>query len=452
SQLVQKIDKGIILIPGNEEVPMNYLVNTFHFRQDSTFLYYFGLDLPGLTGVIDAETGKATLFGDDLTLEDIIWMGQQPSIGELAGSAGISATAPVSKLTAYLSNAQKSGQPIHFLPPYRESQISKLSAIASMSRTDIPGAVSKDLIEHVIRQRSVKSAEEIVEIEKAHAITYDMHTTAMRMARPGMMEQEIAGIIEGIALSAGGQAAFPVIVSVRGEILHNHFHGNRMKDGDLLINDSGAENALHYAADITRTFPVNGRFSDRQKDIYEIVLNAVLTASAAIKPGIKYRDIHLEAAGIVVDGLKSLGLMKGNTADAVAQGAHALFFPHGLGHMLGLDVHDMENLGEDKVGYNEKVKRSDQFGLAYLRLGKELEPGYVITVEPGVYFIPELVRQWSGEKKLNDYIAYNRVQNYLGFGGIRIEDNVVVTTEGGRVLGKPIPKTIAEVEATCQSD
>ncbi len=295
-----------------------------------------------------------------------------------------------------------------------------------------------------------RKLEEIKEIEKAHAIAYEMHTTAMRMAKAGIYERDIAGAIEGIALAAGGYVAFPVILSRHGEILHNHHHSNLLRDGDMVINDSGAENFMHYASDITRTFPVSGKFTIQQREIYEIVLKAQKETINSIKPGEKNKDIHLKAATIITDGLKDLGLMRGDTSEAVKKGAHALFFPHGLGHMMGLDVHDMENLGEDLVGYDKEVKRSDQFGLAYLRLGKKLQPGYVLTIEPGIYFIPELIRTWQKEKKFEEYIDYGRLGDYIEFGGIRIEDDIVVTEDGHRIIGKPIPKSIEEVEEICQ--
>jgi Xaa-Pro aminopeptidase len=308
---------------------------------------------------------------------------------------------------------------------------------------------SEALILEVVAQRSIKSTEEIGEMEKASLIAFEMHTAAMRAAKPGLYEREIAGLIEGIALSRGPGVSFPVILSIRGEILHNQFHGNLLKDGDMLINDSGAESEMHYASDITRTFPVNGIFSEKQRSIYEIVLKAQIESINAVSPGKKNKDIHLNCARIIANGLKELGLMKGDVAEAVDKGAHALFFPHGLGHMLGLDVHDMEGLGEDKVGYNETVERSDQFGLAYLRLAKTLHPGYVLTIEPGIYFIPQLIDKWKNENKLNQFIVYSEVDKYRDFGGIRIEDNVVVTDKGHRLIGKPIPKTVKEVEETC---
>jgi Xaa-Pro aminopeptidase len=349
-----------------------------------------------------------------------------------------------------LNKAVKDKRKIHFLPPYREEQIAKYIAYLDMNRDVLLKKASIPLIKAVVEQRSVKIDEEIIEIEKAHAIAYDMHKAAMQMVKSGIYERDIAGNIEGIAIAAGGYVAFPVILSRHGEILHNHYHGNLLRDGDMVINDSGAENSMHYASDITRTIPVSGKFSVQQKEIYEIVLKAQNESIAASKPGVKNKDIHLKAALIITEGLKELGIMRGDTQEAVKKGAHALFFPHGLGHMMGLDVHDMENLGEDYVGYDREVKRSDQFGLAYLRLGKKLQSGYVITIEPGIYFIPELIRTWQKEKKFGEFIAYERLDNYIEFGGIRIEDDIVVTNDGSQIIGKPIPKSIEEVEEICQ--
>jgi Xaa-Pro aminopeptidase len=438
-------------MPGNDEIPMNYVDNPYNFRQDSTFLYYFGLDLPGLTAIINVDENECILFGDDPGLDDIIWMGPHEPLTELAAEVGVEKVETSDNLEAVLTKSIKNKRSIHFLPPYREEQKAKFTFYLNLKREIIPEKTSITLTRAVIEQRSVKIDEEIKEIEKAHAIAYDMHTTAMRMAKSGIYERDIAGAIEGIALSAGGSVAFPVILSRHGEILHNHYHGNMLRDGDMVINDSGAENSMHYASDITRTFPVSGKFSAQQREIYGIVFQALNDSIEAIKPGVKNIDIHLKAASIISDGLKNLGLMKGDTNEAVKKGAHALFFPHGLGHMMGLDVHDMENLGEDLVGYDKEVKRSDQFGIAYLRLGKKLQqPGYVLTIEPGIYFIPELIRSWQKEKKFEEFIDYNRLGDYIEFGGIRIEDNIVVTEDGHKIIGDHIPTSIKEVEEICQ--
>lgn len=445
-QLKTLVKNGIAFFPGNEESPMNYPANTYHFRQDSSFSYFFGLIQPGLAGIIDFDSGNDNLFGNDIGMDDIIWMGDRSSMKERATTVGIDQTFPKDKLGEYLGKIISEGRKVHYLPPYRGETLIYLHHLLEKPIDAIRQESSPELIKSVVMLRSVKDENEIMEIESMIEVTYDMHTTAMKMAQPGVYEREIAGRIEGIALSSGGAVAFPVILTINGQILHNHYHGNMLKEGKLMVVDAGAESMLGYAADITRTSPVGGRFSQKQKEIYEIVLNANLESIYEIKPGILFKDIHNMAAKIIAEGLKELGIMRGNMEEAVRAGAHALFFPHGLGHMLGLDVHDMEGLGENYVGYNDTVQRSDQFGTAYLRLGKNLQPGYVLTVEPGIYFIPALIDLWKKEKKFHAFINYDTVDSYRNFGGIRIEDDVLVTEAGHRVLGKPIPKTAQEVE------
>jgi len=449
-KLIEGFDSGVILFLGNEESAMNYADNTYHFQQDRTFLYYFGIDIPNMAAIIDVESGEDIIFGYDFQIDDIVWMGPQPTLKELAEQIGAKQSAPIEKLSEFINKFKSQNRTIHFLPPYRPENLIKLRDLLTIEEKSIKENSSIELIKAIISQRSLKNSEEIKEIEKAVDIAYNMHTSAMRLTKPGKYEFEISGIIEGIASSGEGGISFPVIFSKNGETLHNHYHGNLLQDGDLVINDSGAETAMHYASDITRTFPVSGKFSERQKDIYEIVLAAETKSIEAIKPGVKYRDIHLNAAKIIATGLKDLGLMQGDIDGAVKQGAHALFFPHGLGHMLGLDVHDMENLGENYIGYTDDIKRSDQFGLAYLRFGKELQKDYVLTVEPGLYFIPALIDIWQKENKFKEFINYEKVRDYIGFGGVRIEDDVLVTESGSRVLGKPIPKIIDEVEKMCR--
>lgn len=436
-----------MLIMGNVDVPMNYSSNTYRFRQDSNFLYFFGLDQQGLAGVIDIDSGEDMLFGDDASLDDVIWMGPQPSMQLRAEMAGVKRALPFEKLVETISDARQKGRKIHFLPPYRAENKLMLEGLLGVRANGLQAAASVELIKAVVALRSVKEPQEINEIEKAMDVAYLMHTTAMKLARPGVFEHEIAGVVEGIAISGNGMLSFPLILSVHGETLHNHHHDNKLEGGQLLLMDGGAETAMHYATDHTRTMPVSGRFSPRQKDIYEIVLNAQLKAINAIKPGVTFKSIHMLAAEHLAGGLKELGLMKGDVKSAVEQGAHALFMPHGLGHMMGLDVHDMEDLGEDYVGYDDEVKRSDTFGTAFLRLGRRLQEGFVLTVEPGIYFIPGLFEKWQQEKKFADFINYEKVKEYIGFGGIRIEDDILVTKDGYRVLGKPIPKTVADVEA-----
>ena len=452
SALKARFDSGIILFLGNEESAANYTANTYSFRQDSSFLYYFGLDLPGLAAIIDVDNNIDTIFGNDFTVDDIVWMGPQPTMAQRAEIAGAVKAEQADKLPEVLKDAFTSGKKIHLLPQYRPENLLKISSLLGIYPDRVNDYVSEKLIRSVIEQRSVKSEEEIKEIDFAVDIANKMHTTAMRMLKPGISEKKIAGMIEGIALSLGNGLSFRPIVSIHGETLHNHSHENIVKEGDLLVNDSGAETKLHYASDITRTIPVSGKFTQKQKEIYEIVLKAEMLAIEEIKPDVFYKDLHMLAARVIVDGLKEIGFMQGDTDEALNAGAHALFFPHGLGHMLGLDVHDLEGLGENFVGYDEETTRSPQFGLSNLRLAKRLRPGYVFTVEPGIYFIPELIDMWQKQSRHTEFINYDKVEEYRDFGGIRIEDDVLVTDDCYRVLGsKPIPKSVEEVEALASS-
>ncbi len=444
--LLSKVVKGLILIPGNNESPNNYKGNAYRFRQDSTFSYFFGIDEPNLLGLIDVDENREYLVGDNLGIEDIIWMGLQSSISEKATSVGLTLVMSHNDLKTVLSNAISKKRSIHFTSPYRAENAAILQNLLTISEHELDSTISMELTKAIVSLRSVKSTEEIFEIEQMVDVAWIMHTTAMKIARQGTTERKIAGIIEGIALSHGKGVSFPIILSMNGETLHNHNHGNVLQNGRLLVTDAGAESELLYASDITRTVPVGGKFDPRQKDIYNIVLQANLKAIDMLSPKHKYLDVHLEVGRIIASGLADLGLMKGNIDDIVHAGAHALFFPHGLGHMLGLDVHDMENLGEDNVGYDKTVSRSSQFGLAYLRFARKPLPGYVLTDEPGIYFIPTLIDLWRSEKKFTEFINYNKLDAYKNFGGIRIEDDLLVTEDGCRVLGKHIPKTVEEIE------
>lgn len=447
NQLKKKIKSGVILFLGNNEAPMNYTDNTYRYRQDSTFLYYFGIDEAGFAAVIDIDENKEIIFGNDFSIDDIVWMGPQKSVKEKAAKVGVKSTFELSGLNKFIQEAISKGRKIHFIPQYRYDNMLFLQQLLGIDALRINEYASNELLFSVAEQRSIKAKEEINEIEKAIEVSYEMQVAAMRFSKPGMLEKEVAGFVEGLAYSLGAGFAFPIIFSRHGETLHNHHHNNILQNGDIVVNDSGVESMLHYASDITRTFPVSGKFSHRQKDIYEIVLASQLASIKNIKPGVSYKDVHLKCALIIAEGLKSLGLMKGDMKDAVNEGAHAMFFPHGLGHLLGLDVHDLENFGENNFGYDSKVKRSSQFGLKSLRFAKKLVPGIVLTVEPGIYFIPELIDKWKAEKKFTNFINYKKVEEYRKAGGIRIEDDVVVTSKGSRVLGKPIPKTVEEVEA-----
>ncbi len=444
--LAKSVKKGLILLMGNHNVGMNYTANTYSFRQDSNFLYFLGIDMPGLAAVIDAETAQTTVYGTDWTLEDIIWVGKQTALGQYAAQSGVTNVRPAKQLSADVRAARKQGRQIHYLPPYRHDNILTVSKLTGVNISRLRQKASESLIRAVVSQRSYKSAEELAEMERAVNTTGAMHVAAMRHARPGMRESDVAAVVRAKAIADGGDIAYGIICTTYGHVLHNHHYHHQLSEGQLLLLDAGAATRHHYAGDITRTFPVGKTFSQQQKDIYEIVLAAENGAIQLVKPGVPYKDIHLAAALIIAEGLKSLGLMSGNMEDAVMQSAHALFFPHGLGHMIGLDVHDMEDLGENYVGYSDTVKRSTDFGTAYLRLGRHLEPGFVLTVEPGIYFIPELIDKWRADKKFKHYINYDRVEEFRNFTGIRIEDNVVVTEAGYRLLGNPIPKTITEIE------
>jgi Xaa-Pro aminopeptidase len=448
-ELHKKLKTGIALFISNLEAPMNYPDNTYHFRQDSDFLYFFGIDLPGFVGLMDFDSGKDRIFGNDYDMDDIIWMGPQPTVKELALKCGISDTALMSKLMDAIKDVQLKKRKIHFLPPYRGETKMKLGALLKENPCQMKTLASVDLIKAVISMRSIKEKIEIEEIEKAEDIAYEMHVNAMRMCKQGAREQDIFGAIEGIALAKGWGTSFPIILSINGQTLHNHSHGNILTKGKMMVCDAGAETNLHYASDITRTTPVGGKFNDKQKDIYEIVLKANTEAIKATRPGMSNRDLHFMACKIITTEMKNLGLMKGDVDEAVIAGAHALFMPHGLGHMMGLDVHDMEALGENFIGYNDDVKRSEQFGTAFLRFALPYKPGHVFTVEPGCYFIPELIEKWKAEGKLKEFINYSKIDAYMSIGGIRIEDNVLITEKGHKVLGKPIPKTIKEIESIC---
>jgi Xaa-Pro aminopeptidase len=445
-RLRTRVGSGVILFLGNELSPMNYADNAYPFRQDSSFLYFFGLDEPGLAAVIDVDEGTEYLLGDDPTVEEVVWTGPQTPLREKAQAVGVAQTASRSDLESVLKKASGQDRTIHFLPPYRADHILKIAQLLNLPPEAVGEHASEKLIHAIVAQRSVKTPEEIEQIEVALDISYQMQTTAMRMARPGVVEREIAGAMEGIAVSHGVRFAFAPIFSIHGETLHNPFHDNVLKAGDIAINDSGAESPLRYASDITRTIPIGGRFSQKQREIYSIVFDAQEKAIAAIKPGTEFREIHRLASVVLVAGLKDLGLLKGDPAEAVEAGVHTLFFQCGLGHMMGLDVHDMENLGEDYVGYTDTIKKNPQFGWRSLRLAKAVEPNHVVTVEPGIYFIPTLIDRWKAERKCEAFIDYARVETYRDFGGIRLEDDCLVTDAGFRVLGQPIPKTIAEVE------
>ena len=446
-ELRERVWEGLILILGNGEAPANYPDNTYRFRQDSSFLYFFGLNMPGFAGVLDVDNDKDYLFGNDVDMDDIIWMGPQPKVKELGAAVGISNTRPFAKLADMLREAIAQGRKIHFLPPYRYRNMQMLEDLLGIHHSLLKTYASLELIEAVVALRSVKEQCEIDEITKACNIGYEMHTTAMRNCRSGVKEQYIAGLIEGIANSYGSMVSFPVILSQNGETLHNHDHSQILQKGRMMLTDAGAENNMNYCSDFTRTVPVDGKFSARQKDVYNIVVNSNQRALELSRPGVTYLSVHLEVCKVLAQGLKDLGLMKGDVDAAVAAGAHALFMPHGLGHMMGLDVHDMEDLGQIYVGDDEITRPVKQFGTSSLRMGRTLQPGFVITDEPGCYFIPALIDQWKEKGLHKDFLNYDKIETYKDFGGIRLEDDVLITEDGCRVLGdRRTPITVEEVE------
>lgn len=444
AQLKKNMGSGVLLFLGNDEQGLHYEDNTFRYRQDSTFLYYFGLSFAGLSAIIDIDEDKEIIFGDELTIDHIVWMGTQPTLKEKSERVGISEISPSAEIVNYLHRAVQKGRAVHYLPPYRAEHKLKLMDWLGIPPAHQEGSVP--FIRAVVAQRNYKSAEEIVEIEKACDVTADMHTTAMKVIRPGMYEYEVVAEMNRIAEMNNCQLSFATIATINGQTLHNHYHGNKVKSGDLFLIDAGAEVESGYAGDMSSTVPADKTFTPKQRAVYEIQNAMHLAAVNALRPGIPYMEVYELTARTLVEGMKGLGLMKGNADDAVREGAHALFYPHGLGHMMGLDVHDMENLGEVWVGYNGQPK-STQFGRKSLRLAIPLEPNFVLTVEPGIYFIPELIDRWKGEKNFADFINYDKVEEYRHFGGIRNEEDYLITADGARRLGKKIPVTPEEVEA-----
>ena len=439
------VPEGGILIMGNSEAPRNYVDNPYPFRQDSHFLYYGGASHPGLALLIE-PSGKAVLYGTPDHRDDIIWFGAHATLDDHAAQAGISECADIGSLGERLTQLRDGGEKIHYLPPYRAQRRFALARLFGVDPREVAAQTSVELVRAVVAQRSIKAEDEIAEIEDALGVTALMYRATMRAAGPGLTEAQVAAAHQVEAIASDRQQAFSPIVTVRGEVLHNMGRANVLENGQLLLVDSGAESPNFYASDITRTIPVSGRFSTQQREIYEVALAANLVAIKAAAPGVSNRDLHLLAARTITSGLKDLGLMQGDVDDAVEAGAHALFFVHGLGHMMGLDVHDMEDLG-DTVGYEVGEERSTQFGLAYLRLARKLDPGFVFTIEPGIYFIPALIDRWREDEMHSDFINYDRLEAYRSFGGIRIEDDVLITDAGSRVLGPPIPKKVDEVEA-----
>ena len=445
AKLKQTVGSGLLLFIGNDESGMNYADNTYHFRQDSTFLYFFGLPYAGLSAIIDIDNDKEIIFGDELTIDDIVWMGIQPTLKEKSETAGIVEVRPLKEIEAYLKNAVQKKQAIHYLPSYRaEHQIKLFQWLDIIPGTEKP---SLPFIMGVVNQRNYKSAEEIEEIEKACTVTGEMHVAAMRTVRPGLRESDIAAVVAETAFKYNYELSFPIIATINGQTLHNHDHSHLIKSGDMLLLDAGAETEMGYAGDMSSTMPADKKFTTRQKDVYDIQVAAHEAAVAALHPGVPFVDVYELSLKVIMEGMKNLGFAKGDAMDAVKSGAAAMFMPCGLGHMMGMDVHDMENLGEVYVGWNG-VPKSTQFGRKSLRLGRKLEPGFVLTIEPGIYFIPELMDLWKSQNKFTEFLNYDKLFTYKDFSGIRNEENYLITETGSHLLGKTkVPVHTEDVEA-----
>ena len=439
--LKKLVGEGIIVFFGNNESPCNYPANAYYpMRQDSSFLYYFGQRRDGLVGIIDVDNDREWLIGNDIDIEDIVWYGSVDSIADMAAQVGVENTAPMAELKNIIARCKNN---IHFLPPYRHDTILQMQKLGlDFSDSSLP------LIKAVVKMRSTKSALEIAEIEKACAIGYEMHTTAMRVARPGLTEKYVGGLVDGVANSLGEKVSFATIFTQHGEIMHGTPSYNTLESGRLALCDAGAENAENYCSDHTRTFPVSGKFTQRQLDIYRIVEECHDYVLSVAKPGVRYKDVHFAVCRLMTERLKELGLMKGDVDEAVATGAHAMFLPHGLGHMMGMDVHDMEGLGQIYVGFDEETRPNlEQFGTNCLRMGRRLQEGFVVTDEPGIYFIPALIDDWRAQGLHKDFLNYELLETYKDFGGIRIEDDVLITADGCRFLGeKRIPYHPKDIE------
>ena len=449
AELKKLVKNGVIVLFGNNDAPCNYPNNTYApFRQDSSFLYYFGQKRDGLVGVIDVDADKEYLLGNDIDIEDIVWYGSVDSVADMAAQVGVANSAPMAKLEEIVNAAKASGQKIHFLPPYRHDTKIQIMDLLGIHPSQQKEAASLELIYAVVKMRSVKTELEIAEIEKACAIGYLMETTAMRLTKPGVTEQYIGGQIDGVARSYGAQTSFGTIFSQHGEIMHGNPSPRPLEAGRLALCDCGCENLEHYCSDNTRTFPVNGKYTQRQLDIYNIVVACHDYVLEVAKPGVKYADVHFAVCRLMTDKLKELGLMKGDTEEAVRAGAHAMFLPHGLGHMMGMDVHDMEGLGQIYVGFDEETRPNlEQFGTNCLRMGRRLQEGFVVTDEPGIYFIPALIDDWRASGHCAEFLNFDMLETYKDFGGIRIEDDVLITADGCRFLGKDrIPYHAKDVE------
>ncbi len=442
-------EKGLILFVGNAEAPAQYKDNCYKWRQDSTWLYFMGLDEPLMAATLDIETGKEVLYADDVDLDDIIWMGPQPSVRSKADAVGVAGTLPYAELDKVIDIARRGGRPIHYINPSRYFNTLKLMEL--MGTKKVQEGVSKALTEAIISMRLIKEDVEIEALDHACDLGYQMHSAARDAIETGIVEQEIVGKMEAVALAKGWGVSFPTILTQHGETLHNHGHAAVIEPGKLMVIDAGVESNEHYASDFTRTYPTSGKFTTKQREIYQIVYECNELAFSLAKPGITYREVHLATARKMLEGLSALDLVRGDLDEMVAKGIAGLFQPHGLGHNMGLDVHDMEDLGENKVGYDPDQTRAKQLGLGSLRMARRLVPGHVITDEPGIYFIPALIEKFKKEGLGYDFVNYAKLETYYDFGGIRIEDDVLITADGARRLGsRRLPASPDDVEAAMQ--
>ena len=440
--------RGIALFIGNTEAPAQYKDNCYKFRQDSTWLYFFGIDQPLYAAIIDLDNGNETVFANDVEIGDIIWMGPQPSVASVAASVGVEKSAPYTDLNAAVAKVLAEGRPVHFVKPSRYYNTMKIASLLGCGTDEVAGRFSLALTKAIISMRLVKEDCEIEAIDDACNLGYEMHTVARNSIVPGIIEQEIVGKMDGVTLSKGWGVSFPTILTQHGETLHNHLHDKIIEPGKLMVIDAGAESNVHYASDFTRTYPTSGKFTAKQREIYQIVCDCNEFAFSMTRPGISYREVHLKTMHLMLEELRALDIVRGDVQDMVDAGIAGLFMPHGLGHNMGLDVHDMEDYGENYVGYDDDQSRSPQLGLGSLRMARKLVPGNVITDEPGIYFIPALIEKWKSEKTDQGFVNYSKLESYYDFGGIRLEDDVLVTADGARRLGKErLPISPDDVEA-----
>lgn len=452
NELKKLVGSGLIVLFGNNDSPANYPSNTYKFRQDSSFLYYFGLHRNGLVGVIDVDNDREYLVGDEIDIEDIVWYGSVTSVAEMAEMTGVARTAAMRELPAIVESAKAQGEEVHFLPPYRFDNQIQIMDLLGIHPSQQKAAASLKLIAAVVKMRTTKTEEEIAELERAAEIGYEMHTTAMRLCRPGVTEQYIGGMVDGIANAYGCMVSFQTIATQHGEVMHGNPSTAKLEVGRLMLVDAGAETNENYCSDNTRTTPVSGVFTQKQKDIYNIVVECHDHVLEVAKPGVKWWDVHFAVCRIITERLQQLGLMKGDVEESLKAGAHAMFLPHGLGHSMGMDVHDMEGLGQVYVGFDKEVRPSTQFGTNALRFGRRLQKGFVVTDEPGIYFIPALIDDWKKNGTNAQFLNFDKIDEYRDFGGIRIEDDVLITDEGCRFIGsKRIPYHVEDVEEFMRS-